>query len=108
MKIGNHVRKKREALGLNKAELASELQVTHQHVSRIELEQVAPSLELLLKLSRTLGVTTDYLLTGRELAPLDASGSIRAEPDISAAAKRHLIGILAELRTKSETSALSA
>jgi transcriptional regulator with XRE-family HTH domain len=42
MKIGSHVRKKREALGLNQAELAKELGVTHQHVSRIELEQVAP------------------------------------------------------------------
>ena len=101
MKIGSHVRKKREALGLNKAELATELKVTHQHVSRIELEQVAPSLEILLKLSRTLGVTTDYLLTGREIAPLDASGAIRSEPDITAAAKKHLIGVLAELRAKS-------
>jgi transcriptional regulator with XRE-family HTH domain len=100
MKIGNHVRKKREALGLNRAELAKELGVSHQHVSRIELNQVAPSLEMLLKLSRTLGVTTDYLLTGRELAPLDASGAIRSEPDISATAKRHLIGVLEELRAK--------
>jgi transcriptional regulator with XRE-family HTH domain len=100
MKIGNHVRRKREALGLNRAELAKELGVSHQHVSRIELNQVAPSLEMLLKLSRTLGVTTDYLLTGRELAPLDASGAIRAEPDISATAKRHLIGVLKELRAQ--------
>jgi transcriptional regulator with XRE-family HTH domain len=100
MKIGSHVSSKRKALGLTKAELANELKVTHQHVSRIELDQVAPSLELLLKLSSTLGVTTDYLLTGRELAPLDASGAIRAEPNISKAAKRHLIGVLTELRAK--------
>jgi transcriptional regulator with XRE-family HTH domain len=98
MKIGSHVRKKREALGLNQAELANELGVTHQHVSRIELEQVAPSLQMLLKLSRRLGVSTDYLLTGREPAPFDASGAIRAEPDISATAKGHLVGIVEELR----------
>ena len=98
MKIGSHVRKKREELGLNQAELAKELRVTHQHISRIELEQVAPSLEMLLKLSRKLGVSTDYLLTGREPAPLDALGGIRAEPGISATAKRHLIGIVNELR----------
>jgi transcriptional regulator with XRE-family HTH domain len=101
IKIGSHVSRKRKALGLTKAELASELKVSHQHVSRIELDQVAPSLELLLKISRALGVTTDYLLTGRELAPLDASGAIRAEPGISSAAKRHLIGVLMELSTKS-------
>ena len=98
MKIGSHVRKKREALGLNQAELAKELGVTHQHVSRIELEQVAPSLGMLLKLSHRLGVSTDYLLTGREHAPLDALGGIRAEPGISSSAKRHLVGIVNELR----------
>jgi transcriptional regulator with XRE-family HTH domain len=98
MKIGSHVRKKREALGLNQAQLANELGVTHQHVSRIELEQVAPSLQMLLKLSRRLGVSTDYLLTGREMAPFDASGAIRAEPEISPTAKRHLVGIVEELR----------
>jgi transcriptional regulator with XRE-family HTH domain len=98
MKIGSHVRKKREELGLNQAELAKEVRVTHQHISRIELEQVAPSLEMLLKLSRRLGVSTDYLLTGREHAPLDALSGIRAEPSISPSAKRHLIGIVNELR----------
>ncbi len=98
MKIGSHVRKKREALGLNQAELANELGVTHQHVSRIELEQVAPSLEMLLKLSRRLGVTTDYLLTGQQATPPDAAGAIRAAPDISATAKRHLVGMVEELR----------
>jgi len=100
VKIGSHVRKKREALGLKQAELAKELRVTHQHISRIELEQVAPSLQMLLKLSRRLGVSTDYLLTGRESAPFDASGAIRAAPDISATAKRHLVGIVEELRTR--------
>jgi transcriptional regulator with XRE-family HTH domain len=96
MKIGSHVRKKREALGLNKAELANELRVTHQHISRIELEQVAPSLQMLLELSRTLGVTADYLLTGREAAPVDIRGAIRAQP-LSPAAKRSLIQLVGEL-----------
>ena len=31
---------------------------------------------------------------------VDAAGAIRAEPDISAIAKRHLVGILEELRTR--------
>jgi hypothetical protein len=43
-------------------------------------------------------VSTDYLLTGHERAPLGAAGAIRAEPDISATAKRHLVGIVEELR----------
>jgi transcriptional regulator with XRE-family HTH domain len=100
MQIGRHVRKRRKALGLKKQELADEVEVTAQHISRIELDQAAPSVETLLKLSERLGVTTDYLLTGRETTPLDAAGAIRAVPDINATAKRHLIGVLNALRAK--------
>jgi transcriptional regulator with XRE-family HTH domain len=99
MQIGTHVRAKRNALGLSQVDLARELGITHQHVSRIELGDVAPSLEMLLKLSRKLGVSTDYLLTGQQTTPLDAAGAIRAAPDISASAKRHLVGIVEELRS---------
>ncbi len=66
MKIGCHVRRTREALELKQQDLADQVGVTSQHISRIELDQVAPSVQTLLKLSQTLGVTTDYLLTGRE------------------------------------------
>lgn len=99
MQIGTHVRARRNALGLSQIDLARELNVSHQHVSRIELGDATPSLEMLLKLSRKLGVSTDFLLTGEQTAPPDAAGAIRAEPDISASAKRHLIGLLEELRT---------
>lgn len=99
MKIGRHVRKARESLELRQQDLADEVNVTSQHISRIELDQASPSVETLLKLSQKLGVTTDYLLTGQERAPLDATGAIRAEPGISSTAKRHLIGVLNELRT---------
>lgn len=100
LKIGRCVRKTREALELKQQDLADGVGVTSQHISRIELDQAAPSVETLLRLSRTLGVSTDYLLTGHPTAPLDAGGAIRAEPDISPAAKRHLIGVLNELRAK--------
>jgi hypothetical protein len=58
-----------------------------------------PSLDVLLNLSRRLGVTTDFLLTGQETTPLDAIGAIRAEPRLNPTAKRHLIGVINELRT---------
>jgi transcriptional regulator with XRE-family HTH domain len=99
MHIGSHVRTKRKALGLTQEKLARELGVTHQHVSRIESGQAVPSLDVLVNLSRKLGVTTDYLLTGQDMTPLDAVGSIRAEPDLNPTAKRHLIGVLNELRS---------
>jgi transcriptional regulator with XRE-family HTH domain len=99
MQIGTHVRARRTALGLSQIDLARELRVTHQHVSRIELGDATPSLEMLLKLSGKLGVSTDYLLTGKEQAPLDAAGAVRADPGISTRAKRHLVGIIEELRS---------
>jgi transcriptional regulator with XRE-family HTH domain len=97
------VRRAREILGLKQQDLADEVGCTAQHISRIELDQAAPSVQTLLRISRALGVTTDYLLTGRETVPLDASGAIRAVPGISAAAKRHLIGVLGELRSTGST-----
>jgi len=99
MQIGSHVRAKRIALGLSQEDLATELGVKHQHVSRIELGDATPSLETLLRLSRILGVSTDYLLTGQQTTPPDVAGAIRAAPDISASAKRHLVGIVEQLRT---------
>jgi transcriptional regulator with XRE-family HTH domain len=99
MRIGSHVRTKRKALGLTQDQLAHELGVTHQHISRIEGGQVVPSLDVLVNLSRKLGVTTDFLLTGQDTTPLDAVGAIRAEPRLSPTAKRHLIGVLNELRS---------
>jgi transcriptional regulator with XRE-family HTH domain len=98
MQIGSHVRAKRIALGLSQEDLATELGVKHQHVSRIELGDAAPSLEMVVSLSNRLGVSTDYLLTGHERAPLGAAGAIRAEPGISTDAKRHLVGMVEALR----------
>lgn len=50
-------------------DLAGELSVTHQHVSRIELGDATQLLAMLLKVNRRLGVSTDYLLTGQSTAP---------------------------------------
>jgi transcriptional regulator with XRE-family HTH domain len=78
--------------------LAAELGVTHQHISRIEAGHVAPSLQLLVNLSRRLGVTTDYLLSGDDRSAFDVASAIRGEPGLTASAKKHLLGLIAELR----------
>ena len=98
MEIGKRVRTRREALGLTQNELAGELGVTHQHISRIEGGHAVPSLDLLVGLARKLGTTSDWLLTGEETAKLDAREAIRAEAGLSADAKRHLIGLVEELK----------
>jgi transcriptional regulator with XRE-family HTH domain len=95
--IASRVRERRAALELTQHELAAELGVTHQHVSRIEGGHAVPSLELLVRLSGRLGVSTDYLLTGRQTAPLDITGAIRGDRRLKPAAKRHLIGLVREL-----------
>jgi transcriptional regulator with XRE-family HTH domain len=100
MQIGRNLSKARGSLGLTQKELAAEAHISAQYVSKIEGEDGDPSLEVLLALSRALGVSINYLLTGRETTKFDATGAIRAEREITAAAKRHLIGLLEELRTK--------
>ena len=97
VQIARRVRAQRTVLKLTQEELAVELGVTHQHVSRIEGGHAVPSLELLVRLSRELGVSTDYLLTGQETTPPSVTGAIRGDKRLSAAAKRHLIGIISEL-----------
>ncbi len=96
--VGGRVRTRRQSLKLTQDELARELGVTHQHVSRIESDQAAPPLDLLVKLSHRLGVSTDHLLTGQDAATTDITGAIRGEPRLSPAVKRHLIGLVNELR----------
>ena len=96
--VGGRIRARREKHKLTQSALAAELGVTHQHVSRIETGQVAPSLELLVKFSRRLGVSTDYLLTGDDRLVVDLVGAIRSDAGLTAAAKKHLVGLIDELR----------
>lgn len=102
--VASRVRHQRKALKLTQEELASELGVTHQHVSRIEGGHADPSLSLLVKLSGRLGVSTDYLLTGRDITPLDIAGAIRSDQHLKPAAKRHLIGLVNELHETAPSS----
>lgn len=98
VEIGSRIRGKRETLGLTQQALAEELGVTHQHISRVEGGHVLPSVELVVRLAARLGVTTDELLTGADRAPADLAGAIRGDPSLSSGVKRHLIGLVAELR----------
>lgn len=96
MGIGRRLRKTRKALELQQIDVARAIDVSPQYISKIEREESAPSLEKLISLSRTLGVSTDYLLTGRETAPVDIRGAIRSQP-ITPLAKRSLIQLVGEL-----------
>ena len=98
MEVGERIRSRREELGLTQAELGLELGVTHQHVSGVEGGTSAPSLDLLVRIARRLGVSTDFLLTGEAPLVLDAEGGIRADAGLPAEAKRRLVSLVQLVR----------
>ncbi len=63
--IGNRISKYRKARGMTQEELAAKLGVSSQAVSKWENDASCPDISLLPQLCRTLGITTDELLTGK-------------------------------------------
>lgn len=62
MTFGEKLQKLRKARNLSQEELAAELSVTRQTISKWELDQSTPELGLLAQISDIFGVTTDYLI----------------------------------------------
>ncbi len=61
------LRKLRRRCDLSQIELATELGIDKQRISKYERGMTHPPLETLAQLSRRLGVSVDYLLMGEEL-----------------------------------------
>lgn len=80
-------------------ELAQALGMTPQHISAIEQDKGAPSLSLLLKLAEELGVSTDYLLSGKEGIITDIIPAIKADKSLKLKVKRALMVLVEELRS---------
>lgn len=66
MNLGERLAKLRKAKGLSQEQLADELYLTRQTISKWELNQSTPDIDYLAKLSVYFGVTTDYLIKGEE------------------------------------------
>ena len=98
MTFGERIRKRRQALKITQQELAKALSVTPQHISGIEQEKRSPSLPFLSKLAEELGVTTDYLLSGKEGIITNTIPAIKADKSLSLKAKKALIALVEELR----------
>lgn len=56
------IRQLRTGRGMSQVELASALNVTKQCISNWENGNIAPSLDMLLKISKYFSVSTDYIL----------------------------------------------
>ena len=89
--LNKRIHELRTALGWSQVELAKRLQISKQTVSNWENDNIQPSVDMLVRLAKLFGVTTDYLL-GLEDAPrLDVSG-------LSPAAAGHLTLLIQDLR----------
>ena len=62
MNLNEKIFQHRKKLGLSQEELANRLGVTRQSVSKWELGDSQPDLDMIVKLAKLFGVSTDYLL----------------------------------------------
>ena len=60
--FGEIIKKMRTAHNLNQVQLANALNVSKQTVSNWENNNIQPSIDMLVKISRFFSVSTDYLL----------------------------------------------
>ena len=101
MSLGRRIRKRRQALKITQKQLAEALGITPQHISAVEQDKRAFSFSSLAKLAEELGVTVDYLMTGKEGSILDAIPAIKADKILSLEVKRALIVLIKALRQAS-------
>ena len=64
----------RTALGWSQVQLATRVGAAKQTVSNWENDNIQPSIEMLVRLSKIFGVTTDYLLGLEDVPRLDVEG----------------------------------
>ena len=72
--LGQRICQLRTAMGWSQVELAKRLQVAKQTVSNWENDNIQPSIEMLVRLSKIFGVTTDYLLGLEDTLRLSVEG----------------------------------
>jgi len=101
MTVGQRTRMRRQALKITQQELAEGIGMSPQHISAIEQDKRAPSLPALAKLAEELGVTTDYLVTGKEGVITDTIPAIKADKTLNLEVKKALIALVREWRNTS-------
>ena len=74
MMFGVRIALLRASNGWSQAELARRIGVSASSVGMYEQGRREPSLDLVVRIAREFGVTTDYLLVGSLLCPDSASG----------------------------------
>ncbi len=103
LSLGERFLERRQALHITQQDLARSLGVTPQHISLIEQNKVAPSVALLAGLATELGVSVDYLVSGKEGIITDTIPAIKADKRLKIKAKKALIAMVEELYAASDT-----
>jgi transcriptional regulator with XRE-family HTH domain len=101
--FGEKLRLLRRQRGLTQTELARDLDLaTHSHVSYLERNRSAPSLDLVLRVANVFSVTTDYLL--RDALPIDYSSAAVASPKTTQTIPGQFSAKLRQLRMRQGTT----
>ena len=93
MDIGQKILEIRKAEGLSQTEFAEKFHVTRQTVSNWENENIQPSIEMLVRLAKLFGVSTDYMLGLENTPRLNVDG-------IPVHVVAHLSQLVEDYRTK--------
>ncbi|MBE6558785.1 MAG: helix-turn-helix transcriptional regulator [Ruminococcaceae bacterium] len=93
--LNERIRKLRLERNLSQVDLAKRLNVTKQSVSNWENDNIQPSIEMLVKLSETFSVSTDYLLGRDDRRYLEITGL--SDEEVS-----HIQVVVEDLRSKAK------
>lgn len=80
MTLGERLSSLRKKKGFSQEQLAEELGLTRQTVSKWELDQSAPDISYILKLSEFFSVSTDYIIKGTDsFSSVENKGPVEKE-----------------------------
>ena len=79
MSLGNNIYRLRTARNMSQGDLAEQLDVSRQSISKWETDGAVPELDKLIKLSNIFGVTLDALVHGEQATAAPAPESAPAE-----------------------------
>ncbi|MDR0896904.1 MAG: helix-turn-helix domain-containing protein [Oscillospiraceae bacterium] len=101
MNMADRIQYLRKTKGISQEELADQVGVSRQAVSKWESEQSAPDLDRIIAMSELFGVTTDYILKGIEpVAPVKGSNlALASKINYLGSTLFLAIGLLAALAT---------
>ncbi len=91
--LNQRIRELRTARKLNQVELAKLLGVSKQSVSNWENDNIQPSIEMLIKIAKLFGVSTDYLLGLEDVDSIDVT-------DLPAGFIAHVRQLIEDFREK--------